>query len=100
VLPLDCRVRREAPVDGGEAIAALHASAETPRVEARGEVIAGKGEAIGRHPVIGVGERGGEIGRAPPRRAVEARLERIALAAAPPLRTAPIGPAGGEREAD
>jgi hypothetical protein len=50
--------------------------------------------------VIGEGERGGEIGRAPSRRAVDAGLERIALAATQPLRQAPVGAAAGERDAD
>ena len=63
-------------------------------------MIAGKGEAVGRHPVIGEGERGGEIARAPLRRAVDAGLERIALAAAQSLREIPIGAGAGQREAD
>ena len=62
-------------------------------------MVAGKGEAVGRHPVIGVGEGRGEISRARSRRAVDAGLEGIALAAAEPLRQAPIGAAAGEREA-
>ncbi len=50
--------------------------------------------------MVGVGERGREIGRSPSRGAVEAGLERIALAATQPLRQAPIRAAAGEREAD
>jgi len=49
-------------------------------------MIAGKGEAIGRHPVIGEGERGGEIGRTRARRAVDASLEGIAFSTAQALR--------------
>src|SRR6516164_4690611 len=77
VLCLDCGVRREPAVDGREAIAAFYPPAERLRVEARAEMIAGKGEAVGRHPVIGVGERRGEIGGTRARRAVEAGLERV-----------------------
>src|SRR5262249_58245719 len=63
-LRLDRRVGREPAVDGGETIAAFDPRAEGLRVEARAEMVAGKGEAVGRHPVIGVGKRGGEIGGA------------------------------------
>src|SRR5215472_4398143 len=49
--------------------------------------------------MIGVGERGGEIGGTRARRAVEPGLERVALAGAKPLRQAPAGAAAGEREA-
>src|SRR3989440_13009068 len=87
-------------VEGGDAVAALHAPAERLRVEAGGEMVAGKGEAVSRHPVIGEGERGGEIARPPLRRAVEAGLERIALAAAQSLRQVPIGTRAGPRAAD
>src|SRR5262249_7587340 len=80
--------------------AAFHAPAERLRVEVCGEMVAGKGEAVGRHPVVGEGQGRGEIGRAPSRRAVEARLERIALAAAQALRQAPVGAAAGQRNAD
>ena len=62
-------------------------------------MIAGEGEAVGGHPVVGVGERGGEIGRTRTRRAVDAGLKRIALAGAQALRQAPVGAAAGEREA-
>src|SRR5262249_7961836 len=84
---------------GGEAIAALDAAAVRLRVEARGEVVAGKRETVGGHPMVGVGQGRGEIGRTPLRRAVDAGLERVALAAADPLREGPIGAAAGEREA-
>jgi hypothetical protein len=62
-------------------ITGLEARAHALRVEARGEMIAGKGVAVRRHPVIGEGGRSrqdkpGPI--APPRRR---RLERIAAAA-------------------
>ena len=49
--------------------------------------------------MIGEGEGRGEIGRAVFGRAVDAGLEGIALAAAEPLRQAPIGAAAGKREA-
>src|SRR5262249_24077057 len=97
---LDRGVGREPAIDGGEAIAALQAAAEALRVEACGEVVAGKGEAVGRHPMVGEGERRGEIGRAPSRRAVDAGLERIALAATHPLPRARVGARAGERGAD
>src|SRR5262249_57631771 len=45
-------------VVGYNAITALHPSTISLRVKDRGEMIAGKGEAVGRHPVIGEGERG------------------------------------------
>jgi hypothetical protein len=60
-------------------------------------MVAGKGEAVGRHPVVGEGERGGDIGGARARRAVETGLEGIALSAAYPLRQRPVGAATGER---
>ena len=49
--------------------------------------------------MIGEGEGRGEIGRAVFGRAVDAGLEGIALAAAEPLRQAPIGAAAGKCEA-
>ena len=54
-LRLDCHVRREPAIEGGDAIAALDAAAERLRVEARAEMVAGKGEAVGRHPVKRLG---------------------------------------------
>jgi hypothetical protein len=68
-------------------------------MEARGEVVAEGGEAVGRHPVIGVGDRGGEISGSQSGRGVDAGLERVAPAAAQRLRQRPIGAAAGEREA-
>ena len=50
--------------------------------------------------MVGEGQRRGEIGRTPARRAVDAGLERIALAAAQPLRQAPAGAAARECDAD
>src|SRR5262245_64728284 len=97
-LRLDRRVAREPPVVGGKAIAAFYAPAERLRVDARGEMVAGKGEAVGRHPVVGEGKRGGEIGGTRTRRAIDAGLERIALAAADALRQGPVGAAAGKRE--
>src|SRR5262249_19195160 len=99
-LHLDRGIGRNAAVDGGEAIAALDPPAIALRVEARGEMVAGKREAVGRHPVIGEGERRGEIGRPRARRAVDARLERVALSAAEARRQAPPGATAGKREAD
>ena len=98
-LGLDRRIGREPAVIGGKAIAALHPSAIALRVEARAEMVAGKGEAVGRHPVIGEGERGGDIGGTRARSAVETGLEGIALPAADPLSQVPVGAAAGEREA-
>jgi hypothetical protein len=69
------------------------------RVEVGGQVIA-EGETVGRHPVISEGDGRGEISRAGFRRAVDAGLEGITLAAAQPLREAPIGAGAGERETD
>ena len=99
-LRLDRGIRSDPAVEGREAVAAFDAAAERLRVEAGGEVVAGKGEAVGRHPMVGVCERCREIGRAPARRAVEAGLERVALPSAEPLGEAPVGAAAGEREAD
>ena len=81
----------------GEAIAALDPPAVALRVKVGGQVVV-DGEAVSRHPVIGEGKGRGEIGRTPAGRAVEASLEGIALAAAQPLRQAPIGAATGEGE--
>ena len=47
-----------------EPTAALDARADALRVEARGQMIAERGEAVGRHPVVGEGKRGAEIGGA------------------------------------
>src|SRR5262249_47526065 len=91
--------RREPAIESCKAIPALHASAERLRIKTGGKVVAGKGEAVGRHPVVGVGERGGEISRAPSRRAVDAGLKSGALYSADPPRQGPIGAAAGEREA-
>ena len=49
--------------------------------------------------MIGEGKRGGEIGRAGFGGAVDAGLEGVALAAAKPLRHAPVGAAAGKGEA-
>src|SRR5258707_5447623 len=87
-------------VVGGKAIAALHPSAIALRVEARAEMVAGKSEAVGRHPVIGEGKGRGEIGGARTCGTVDAGLERVALSAAEPLRQAPTGATAREREAD
>src|SRR5262249_59627786 len=95
----DGGVGREPAIDGGEAIAAFYPAAEALRVEARAEAVAGKGEAVGRHPMVGEGQGRGDVGRPPSRRAVDAGLERIALAAAQALRQAPVGAAAGERDA-
>src|SRR5262249_56853259 len=88
---------QRAAIEGREAVAALDSAGDALRVEARGEMVAGKGEAVGRHPVIGVGEGGREIGRARACGAIDAGLEGIALAAAQPLGEAPVGAAAGER---
>ena len=82
-----------------EAIAAFEPPAVALRIEVRGQVVAGEGETVGRHPVIGEGEGRREIGRAGMGRAVHAGLEGIALAATQPLRQAPIGAAAGKRKA-
>ena len=66
-------------------------------IEVGGQMVA-EGEAVGGHPMVGEGEGGGEIDRPVFRSAIDAGLEGITLAAAKPLRQAPIGPAAGERE--
>src|SRR5262249_38882120 len=58
------------------------------------------GGTVRRHPVIGKGEGRGEIGGAVFGGAVDAGLERIALAAAHPLRQVPLGAAAGQGEAE
>ena len=98
-LRLDRGVGRNPAVGRPEAVAAFEPPAVALRVEVGGQVVAGKGEAVGRHPVVGEGEGRGEISRARSRRAVDAGLEGIALAAAQPLRQAPVGAGAGEREA-
>ena len=97
-LRLDRGVGRDPAVGRPEAIAAFEPPAVALRVEVGGQVVA-EGEAVGGHPVVGEGEGRGEISRAGFRGAVEAGLEGIALAAAQPLRQAPVGAAAGEREA-
>ena len=62
-------------------------------------MVAGKGNAVGRHPVIGVGKGRREIERVPACHAVDAGLEGVALTAAQPLRQAPVGSSAGERHA-
>ena len=57
------------------------------------------GEPVGGHPVISEGEGSGEVSRTRFRRAVDAGLEGIALAATEPLRQIPVGAGAGEREA-
>src|SRR5262249_4835184 len=96
-LCLDRRVRRDPAVERRDAVAAFNPPAERLRVEARGEMVAGKGEAVGRHPVIGEGERGGRT--APPHcgGAVEPGWGRTALPAPHPRRETPLGPAAGKR---
>src|SRR4029079_2903283 len=98
-LRLDRPIGREPAVVGGKTIAALYPYAIALRVEARAEMVAGKGEAVGRQPMIGEGERGGDIGGTRARSAVETGLEGVALAAAYPPREVPVGAAAGEREA-
>jgi len=98
VLRLDSCVRRDAGVGCREAVAAFEPPAVALGVEVGGQMVA-NGEPVGGHPVISEGERRREIGRAGFRRAVDAGLEGIALAAAEPLRQAPVGAGAGEREA-
>ena len=62
-------------------------------------MVAGEGDTVGRHPVLRIGEGGGEIGRTRAHGAVDAGLEGVAFAAPQPLREAPIGAAAGERKA-
>src|SRR5262249_56625917 len=88
----------EATGAAAEVVAVYAGAAVALRVEVGGEVVA-DGEAVGRHPMIGERKRRGEVGRTPAGRAVDAGLEGIALAAAQPLRQAPIGAAAGQREA-
>src|SRR5262249_58377200 len=88
---------REAAVGGPKGVPAFEPPAVALRVEVGGEVVA-DGEAVGRHPMVGEREGRGEIGWARTRCAVDAGLEGIALAAAQPLRQAPIGAAAGQRE--
>src|SRR5215471_4315752 len=97
-LHLNRGIGRNAAVDCGEAIAALDPPAIALRVEARGEMVAGKREAVARHPVIDEGERRGEIGWPRARRAVDARLERVALAGTEPCaRLQPVPPPASAR---
>ena len=65
-----------------DAIAGLGAAAETLRIEAGVEMVAGKSETVGGHPVLRIGERAGEIERSRTRCAIDARLEGIAAPAA------------------
>ena len=65
----------------------------------RGETVAHKRGAVGRHPVIGYRERGREIRCACAGGGIDAALECIAAAAAQSLRKAPIGAAAAERKA-
>ena len=75
-------MRREPAEHGREAVAALDPPAQRLRIKTCGEMVAGKGKAIRRHPMIGEREGRGEIGRARARCTVNARLKGIALAAA------------------
>jgi hypothetical protein len=68
VLRLDGGIGRQPAEDGREAVATFNPRAEALRVEAGGEMIARKREAVGRHPVIGEGQRRRDIGRTPPAR--------------------------------
>ena len=63
-LRLDRGIGRDTAEGKSEAIAAFDAPTERLRVEAGGEMVAGKGKAIGRHPVIGEVEGCGDISRA------------------------------------
>src|SRR5262249_41687907 len=63
ILHLDGRIRRDAGGRrDGKAIAAFDASAKTLRVEACGELIEHRREAVGGHRVISEAERGCDIG--------------------------------------
>src|SRR5215831_15368056 len=89
-LRLQRRVWRHPADHGCEAIAAFGAAAETLRGEVRGEMITEGGQAVSRHPMVGEGERTGEIPRTGAGDGVGAGLERVAPAAAEALRQVPI----------
>ena len=98
-LRLQRRVGRHPADHGCEAIAAFGAAAEALRVEVGGEMVTEGGKAVGRHPMVGEGERTGEIPRTGAGGGVDAGLERVAPAAAEALRQAPVGATAGERKA-
>ena len=97
-LCLDRGIGRDASKRRRDAIAAFEPPTVALRIEVGGQMIP-KGEAVRGHPMVGEGKGCGEIGRTVFRRAIDASLESITLAAAEALRQAPIGPAAGERKA-
>src|SRR5664280_2269371 len=99
-LRLQGRIGRKSDHRRRETVAALEAPADAVRVEVGRELVAGDGNTVGRYPVRRIGERTGEISRARSRQAVDAGLESIALAAAEPVRQAPVSAGATEREAD
>src|SRR5262245_13020357 len=99
-LRLKCRVGCHPTDPGCEAIAALCAAAKALRVEVRSQMVTERGNAVGRHPMVGEGERTGDIPRTKAGSAVDTGLERVAPAAAKALRQAPIGATAGECKAD
>src|SRR3984893_942970 len=100
VLRLHGSVRRNGRYWVRNAIADLGTAPEALGVELGLQTVAGKGDAVGRHPMLRIGERAGEIERPRIRFRIDARLKGIAAAAAKPLRKPPAGAAARERKAD
>src|SRR3984893_2696304 len=100
VLRLHGGVRRNGRYWVRNAIAGLGTAPEALGVELGLQTVAGKGDAVCRHPMLRIGERAGEIERPRIRFRIDARLKGIAAPAAEPLRKAPSGPAARERKAD
>src|SRR5260370_27359117 len=91
VLRLHSSVRRNGRYWVRNAIAGLGTAPEALGVELGLQTVAGKGDAVGRHPVLRVGQRASEIERPRVGLGVDAGLKRIAAAAAEVLRQAPAG---------
>src|ERR1700730_4363140 len=100
VLRLHGSVRRNGRYWVRNAIADLGTAPEALGVELGLQTVAGKGDAVGRHPMLRIGERAGEIERPRIGFRIDARLKGVAAPAAEPLGKAPAGAAAGERKAD
>src|SRR5260370_29487197 len=91
VLRLHSSVRRNGRYWVRNAIAGLGTAPEALGVELGLQTVAGKGDAVGRHPMLRIGQRAGKIERPRIRFSIDARLEGIAPPPAEPLRQAPAG---------
>src|SRR6202043_525783 len=100
VLRLHGGVGRNRAKDTWDAIARLGTLTDALGVEAGLEPVASKCNPVGGHPVLGVGQRTGEIEWSRVGLGINASLEGIAAATAKPLREAPAGAAARERKAD